>query len=97
MLWVGKRNFRWDMDDRRRARVPWYLWRWRAGLVWPMVLFGGMAWGGIREFEAHPVWSVVWGAGFLGLAGVFARLVWRERLRRGVCAGPGEVHLRRDR
>jgi VIT1/CCC1 family predicted Fe2+/Mn2+ transporter len=69
------------MDDRRRARVPWYLWRWRVGLIAPMVLFWVMAVSGMREFRDHPVWSVVWGVGFLGLAGVFARLLWRERRR----------------
>lgn len=69
------------MDDRRRARVPWYLWRWRVGLIAPMVLFGVMAGAGLGEFGARPVWSVAWAGVFLGLAGVFGRLAWRERLR----------------
>ena len=61
--------------------MPWYLWRWRFGLIAPMVLFAWMAVTGMGDFAAHPVWSAVWGLGFLGLTGVYARLVWREGLR----------------
>ena len=67
------------MNDPRRTKVPWYSWRWRPGLLLPVVLFAFLAVNSLREVRTEPVWSIVFGAPFLAFALLFARLVWRER------------------
>ena len=67
------------MNDPRRINVPWYSWRWRLGLLLPMLLFAFLAVNSLREVRTEPVLSIVFGALFLGFALLFARLVWRER------------------
>jgi hypothetical protein len=68
------------MNDPRRVKVPWYSWRWRLGLLLPMLLFALLAVNSLREVRTEPVLSIVFGALFLAFAVLFARPVWRERL-----------------
>ena len=67
------------MNDPRRVKVPWYSWRWRLGLLLPMILFALLAANSLRELRSRPVLSVLFGAFFLAFALLFARQVWRER------------------
>lgn len=67
------------MNDPRRVKVPWYLWRGRLGLLLPMLLFALLAVNSLREVRTEPVPSIVCGALFLAFALLFARQAWRER------------------
>ena len=67
------------MDDPRRIKVPWYSWRWRLGLLLPMLLFALLAVNALREVRTEPLLSIIFGTLFLAFALLFARLVWRER------------------
>ena len=67
------------MDDPRRIKVPWYSWRWRLGLLLPMLLFAFLALSALREFRKEPALPIVFGALFFAFALLFARQVWRAR------------------
>ena len=67
------------MHDPRRVKVPWYSWRWRLGLLLPMLLFALLAENSLRETPTEPTWSIFFGALFLAFALSFAHQVWRER------------------
>jgi hypothetical protein len=76
-------------DDPRRIKAPWHSWRWRLGLLLPMLLFGLLAVNSLREVRAEPILSSVFAALFLAFALLFARQVWRQRhpLRREIRRG----------
>jgi hypothetical protein len=67
------------MHDPRRVQVPWYLWRWRLSLLFPMLLFVMFAMTLLREFEAGPVSASVIALAFFGFAMLFMAQMWRER------------------
>ena len=79
------------MNDPRRIKVVWHLWRWRLGLLLPMALFALLAVNSLREVRSQPFLSIVFGAFFFAFALLFARQVWRERypLRTEVRSGAG--------
>jgi hypothetical protein len=67
------------MDDPGRIKAPWYLWRWRLGVLLPMVLFGVLGVNSLFEIRNAPVLSIVFGGVFFVFALLFARQVWRGR------------------
>src|SRR3954465_818473 len=67
------------MDDPRRIRVPWHSWRWRLGLLLPMVLCALLTLNSLNEARSHPYPSILFGSFFFTFAVLFARQVWRER------------------